>query len=142
MAIKHTFKSKLDSNGYGYYGYVDKETNELVIVESWPHEGGEIYRGTYANAYRTLRTLKDEAPRLYNSILKYYTDNPDEAGKLTLASLKPGTKFSWKDEEYMLIDMEVSKCFIFEGEAFCFVPALDLKTYKVFCLPKDAEVNI
>ena len=142
MAIKHRFKCSLDYYGYGYYGFIDKETDELVIEESWPREGGEIYRGTYANAYRTLRTLKDEAPRLYNSIIKYYTEKPEEAGKLKLSALKPGTKFTYKGEQYMVVDMDISKCFIYENEAFCFTPALDLKTYKIFCLPPDAEVII
>ena len=141
MTIKHTFKSSRDNNGYGYYGYIEKETNQLVIGENWPHEGGELYRGTFADAYRILSTLKDEAPRLYNSIIKYYAEKPDETGKVSISALKPGDKFNYQGEKYMLIDMELSKFFIFKGESFCFVSSLDLETYKVLYLPKDAKVE-
>ncbi len=140
MAIKHRFKCNLDSYGYGYYGFIDKDTDELVIEESWPREGGEIYRGTYAKASRILERLKDKAPRLYNSIIKYYTEKPDETGKIRLHALKPGTKFTYKGKEYMVVDLDLAKCFIFENEAFCLSTALDLKTYKIICLPSDAEV--
>ena len=65
MKIKHTFKGSCGSNNYGYYAYIDGKTNELVIGEDWPHEGGNIFRGTYAQLSRaTLEELRNKAPKL------------------------------------------------------------------------------
>lgn len=72
MARTHTFKGSLDSYGYGYFGYI--EEGQLVLGENWPREGGITYRGPYATAGHELAELKQKAPRLYNSITKYYTD--------------------------------------------------------------------
>ena len=147
MARTHTFKASADSYGYGYYGFI--ENNELVLVESWPREGGEIYRGSFANATKVLRGLKDYAPKLYSSIMEYYTKN-QESYEITLSMLQPGDKFirvsdndpNFKDNtEYMLIDMDISKCFVFGDKMACFAPALDLETYKVFCFNKTSKVK-
>lgn len=62
MAVTHTFAGGFQKGGYGYYAFI--EDNELVIGENWPHEGGEIYRGTFANASRVLKTLEKEATKL------------------------------------------------------------------------------
>ena len=72
MKIKHTFKGSKGTNGYGHFAYIDGETNELVIGENWPHEGGELFRGTYEAAKLTiLNSLTKETPKLANSIVSY-----------------------------------------------------------------------
>jgi hypothetical protein len=89
MAITHTFKGSC-RKGFGYYAYIEDE--ELVIGENWPREGGETYRGSYANAYRALRNLEKEAPALFKSITEYYAKH-QKAGQVRSAEqLKPGTK--------------------------------------------------
>ena len=72
MAITRRFKGNTDKYGYGYFGYI--EDGQLVLGESWPREGGVTYRGTYRDAANELKQLKDKAPRLYNSITKYYEE--------------------------------------------------------------------
>ena len=148
MARTHTFKGSRDGgSGFGYFGFI--ENGELVLVENWPREGGQTYRGSFANAQRALRNLKDEAPRLYNDIIKYYAENP-ESDDTYLHLLKPGDKFirvshtdpNFKDDRsYMLIDMNISQCFVFGDNLSCFVPALDLNSYKVFCFDKMSKVK-
>lgn len=143
MTIKHTFKSNIDSTGYGYYGFIDRDTNELVIVESWPHEGGEIYRGTFDNAYGTLRIIEDKAPRLYNDIIKYYTERAEPNQKLKIKYLNFGNEFILNDKKYMLINMNVSSYFISTaGKENAIACALDLKDFKVYCFDKETEVKI
>lgn len=73
MAITHTFKGKADR--YGYYAYI--EDGLLVVGEDWPREGGTIYKGSYANAFDVLNTLRLEEPKLYDNITKYYKENPE-----------------------------------------------------------------
>lgn len=141
MAITHTFKGY---KGYGYYGYI--ENNQLVLGESWPHEGGEFYRGTYEGAVKHLEWLKTKAPRLYNSIEKYFTlHDPDYLHSnrpLKAGDLKPGDKFIRNDEEYLLIDFTPSECFLSTAIFSCFVFALNLSTYKVVGIDKDWEVKL
>jgi hypothetical protein len=146
MKIKHTFKGSCGSD-YGYYAYIDGETNELVIGENWPHEGGEIFRGTYETAApRTLKTLVKDAPKLYNSITKYYSENTDQANVTTLEALRPGMNFKRKDAEddsrYMLVDMEVSKCFVFGEKLKGFVTALSLENYKIYLFDKSTKIEL
>ena len=78
MAITHHFKGSKDSYGYGYFGYI--VDGKLVLGESWPREGGEVFRGTYqdARATRYFAELEQKAPQLYNSIVKYYATHKDE----------------------------------------------------------------
>lgn len=142
MAITHTFRGGKDPYGYGYYGYI--EDNQLVLGETWPHEGGETYRGTYTGAEHQLEKLKLKARQLYDDIEKYFTlhdpdilcsGNPTKAGELT-----PGDKFKRKGNEYLMIDFLPSQCFV-SGIFSNFVCAVDLSTYKVICLDKDWEVE-
>ena len=77
MAITHHFKGSCKGSGYGYFAFI--ENGELVIGESWPHEGGEIYRGSYAEATNILRTLEKEATALFNSITKYFMEYSSKA---------------------------------------------------------------
>lgn len=136
MAITHTFAGSRD---YGYYAFI--ENGELVIGENWPHEGGEIYRGTFFNATKVMRNLEKENVRLYNSITKYY-ETHSETNTICLAYLKPGDRFSYNGKNYIKVDMEISKCFVFGDQRFGdFVTALDLNTYKIFCLPKKEQVT-
>ncbi len=143
MSITHTFVGSRHG-GYGYYAFI--EDNELVIGEDWPHEGGETYHGSYVNAQRALRTLEKEAPKLFNSITKYFEKHPEIDQIRKLEQLTPGTKFvrvSSEDKaEYMLIDMEVSKCFVFGDKLSGFVTALDLQTYKVHLFDKSSNVKL
>ena len=76
MSITRHFKGSNDQYGYGYFAYI--EDGQLVIGENWPREGVVTYRGTYRDASRRLDKLKDEAPKLYNSIVKYYTEQENE----------------------------------------------------------------
>jgi hypothetical protein len=73
MAITHTFKGR--AARYGYYAYI--EDGLLVVGEDWPHEGGTIYKGSYANAFDVLNTLRLEEPKLYDNIIEYYKENPE-----------------------------------------------------------------
>ena len=72
MAITHTFKGSKGANGYGYYAYISD--GELVIGESWPHEGGELYRGSYENAGKAIASLRKEAPVIADDIEAYYAE--------------------------------------------------------------------
>lgn len=142
MSITHTFAGSRAGHDYGYYAFI--ENGELVIGDDWPHEGGTLYRGTYFGASRIMKTLERENVRLFNSINKYYTTHPEHAGVRTLGNLIPGMKFKRKDDEttYMLVDMDVSKCFVFGDKLQGFVVALDLSTFKVMLFDKMSEVEL
>ncbi len=146
MAITHTFKGGRDSYGYGYFAYI--EDGKLVIGESWPREGGVIYRGNYLGAVRVLELLKVEAVALYNSIEKYFTKHDvydadclhTKHIKDKVCDLEPGDKFKYEDVEYLLIDFKPFECFIGTADrsALC---AVDLTTYKVILVNSDWEVE-
>lgn len=76
MAITHTFKGNKDKDRYGYYAYI--KNGQLVIGEDWPHEGGDLYVGTFANAGQYIMLLKKEDPKLYNNIIDYYSKNLEQ----------------------------------------------------------------
>ena len=76
MAITHAFKGSKGGDRYGYYAYL--KDGLLIVGEDWPHEGGDIYKGSYANAKSVLALLKKEEPKLYNGIVEYYKENPEE----------------------------------------------------------------
>ena len=71
MAVTHRFTGRV--NRYGYYAYI--EDGLLVVGEDWPREGGTIYKGSYANAFDVLNTLRLEEPKLYDNITEYYKEN-------------------------------------------------------------------
>lgn len=73
MAVTHRFTGRV--NRYGYYAYI--EDGLLVVGEDWPREGGTIYKGSYANAFDVLNTLRLEEPKLYENITEYYKENPE-----------------------------------------------------------------
>jgi hypothetical protein len=53
-----------------------------VITEDWGREGGVIYRGPYACINKhVLNELKLQAPKLYNSIVQYFTERETEEPK-------------------------------------------------------------
>lgn len=146
MKIKHTFKGSCSGSNYGYYAYIDGETNELVIGEDWPHEGGDLFRGTYAQLSKaTLENLRNKAPKLYISITNYYSKNADQTNVTTLEVLRPGMNFRRKNAEdnsrYMVVDMEVSKCFVFGEKLNSFVTALSLENYKVYLFDKSTKIE-
>ena len=71
MARTHTFKGS-NSTGYGYFAYI--EDGQLVIGEDWGREGGILYKGPYAHVdNHTMRILENNAHKLYNSIIEYYS---------------------------------------------------------------------
>lgn len=142
MKIKHTFKGSCGNN-YGYYAFIDGETNELVIGEDWPREGGEIFRGTYETAVpRTLKTLAKDAPKLANAIEEYYKKYLHDVNSLALSCLHFGDKFYHNTHKYLVIDMDISACFIgTAGKESSITCALDLESYKVFCFDKNLQVS-
>ena len=142
MARTHTFKGSRDGgSGFGYFGYI--EDGELVLCENWPREGGETYRGSFENATRALRNLKEEAPRLYNDIMKYYTEKVKPNQKLKIKDLKFGNEFILNDKNYMLIDMNISSYFVSTaGKESSIACALDMKDFKVYCFDKETEIKI
>ena len=78
MARTHTFKGSA-SAGYGYFAYI--EDGQLVIGEDWGREGGILYKGPFdcKDADKHLAMLRKNAPKLYESILRYYAK--EEAAK-------------------------------------------------------------
>lgn len=96
MAITRHFKGNTDHYGYGYFGFI--EEGQLVIGENWPREGGIIYRGAYRDAERVLEELMNKAPRLYNSITKYYEELEQKRAK-EIASNPSG--ILWKVKLHM-----------------------------------------
>lgn len=92
MAITRHFKGSTDSYGYGYFGYI--EDGQLVLGENWPREGGVTYRGPYEHAGRALEELMTKAPKLYNSITKYYAE---EAEKAAAKKEEVGVTYRFKD---------------------------------------------
>lgn len=65
MSITHTFKV---SNSY----YAHIEDGQLVIGYNGPREGGDLYRGDYSGAGKSLKVLQKDAPKLYRAINDYY----------------------------------------------------------------------
>ena len=82
MARTHTFKGSA-SAGYGYFAYI--EDGQLVIGEDWGREGGILYRGAYRDSTKYLNMLRVNAPKLFNGIVQYYSD---EAKKISEAPAK------------------------------------------------------
>ena len=141
MARTHTFKGSFDRYGYGYYGFI--EDGELVLGENWPREGGDTYRGSFANATRILKNLEKDAPKLYNSIIKYYAEQVEANQKLKIKDLTFGNEFILNDKKYMLIDMNVSSCFISTtGQESSIACAVDMKDFRVYCFDKETEIKI
>jgi hypothetical protein len=92
MARTHTFKGSA-SAGYGYFAYI--EDGQLVIGEDWGREGGILYKGPYQHAQMVMSTLRAHAPKLANSIDKYYFE---EAKKISDAPAKEETiTYQFKD---------------------------------------------
>jgi hypothetical protein len=74
MARTYTFKGSTD--GWGYSAWI--EDDMLVICESWPHEGGVIFRGDYKDATPYLNEMCRRDPnsgkKLCNAIKAYYSE--------------------------------------------------------------------
>lgn len=142
MARTHTFKSGRDGgSGFGYFGFI--EDGELVLFENWPREGGETYRGSFANATRALRNIEKEAPRLYNDIMKYYAEHVELKQTIRIKDLKFGNEFIINNKKYMLIDMNISSCFVSTaGKESSIACALDMADFKIYCFDKETEIKI
>lgn len=62
---------------WGWYAYADN--NILVIGESFPHEGGDLYCGNYRGKDTPyLMKLKEDCPRIYNKIVKYFEEDMED----------------------------------------------------------------
>lgn len=56
---------------WGWYAYAENDV--LVIGESFPHEGGDLYCGDYKGENTPyLMEIKKDCPRIYNKIIKYF----------------------------------------------------------------------
>lgn len=88
MARTYTFKGSA-SAGYGYAAFI--EDGQLVITEDWGREGGVLYRGPYQRAQIIMSRLRAHAPKLANSIDKYYFDEAEKVKKLSSAPAKEET---------------------------------------------------
>lgn len=56
---------------WGWYAYAENDV--LVIGESFPHEGGDLYRGDYKGKDTPyLLKIKEDCPHIYNNIVKYF----------------------------------------------------------------------
>ena len=145
MAITYTFKGSKGLSSYGYFAYI--ENGELVIGENWPREGGETYRGSYANAEGALRILEKEAPTLYTNIVRYYEEHKEKAHTMIIGQLKPGDKFvhmrHGTKHTFVIINTEALSFFInSEGRESYIAYALDLESYRLFCFDKMLEVEL
>ena len=59
------------SERWGWYAYA--ENGILVIGESFPHEGGDLYSGDYKGEDTPyLMKIKKDCPKIYNRIVKYF----------------------------------------------------------------------
>lgn len=85
MSRTHTFKGSA-SAGYGYAAFI--EDGQLVITEDWGRDGGVLYRGAYRDSEKYLNMLRVNAPKLFNGIVQYYSD---EAKKVSNAPAKEET---------------------------------------------------
>lgn len=88
MARTHTFKGSA-SAGYGYFAYI--EDGQLVIGEDWGREGGILYKGPYQHAQIIMSRLRANAPKLANSIDKYYFDEAEKLKKISSTPVKEET---------------------------------------------------
>ena len=72
MKFKFKFTSVEDLYGNGFSAYID-ENNDLVICESWPHEGGETFRGKcFAEVSDVYKAeLEKRAPTLFYELSTY-----------------------------------------------------------------------
>ena len=62
---------------WGWYAYA--HNNILVIGESFPHEGGDLYCGAYKGEDTPyLMELKAACPRIYNKIVKYFEGDMED----------------------------------------------------------------
>lgn len=63
---------------WGYFSYV--EDGNLVIGASYPHEGGELYRGKYmGDDTPHILSLKMDDVKQYNRIVKYFNEIKEDA---------------------------------------------------------------
>ena len=67
---------------WGWYAYA--ENGVLVIGESSPHEGGDLYSGPYKGKNTPcLMAIQKDCPRIYNNIVKYFESNKEEVKYLS-----------------------------------------------------------
>ena len=73
------------SEKWGWYAYA--ENGVLVIGESFPHEGGDLYCGDYkGDDTPYLLKMKQDCPKIYNKIVKYFEENAKESGEINYLS--------------------------------------------------------
>ena len=67
------------SERWGWYAYA--ENGILVIGESFPREGGNLYVGDYKGEDTPyLMKLKEDCPQIYNRIVKYFEVDMKNSG--------------------------------------------------------------
>lgn len=67
--IKYDFGKQMP---YGMYAYIDNSDN-IVIGESNPRDGGDLYKGKYNGIHTPyIRLLMKDAPKIFNKIWNYY----------------------------------------------------------------------
>lgn len=95
MTRTYTFKGSTDS--WGYSAWI--EDGQLVICESWPREGGIIFRGGYKDATPYLNEMLRRDPgskKLHDAITKYYSDD-EEAKRVAAKAAEVGVTYRFKD---------------------------------------------
>ena len=65
----------LDVHEYGWYAYAEEDV--FILGDSYPHEGGELYRGEFKeDGIPYLNEFKRDCPEAYNDAVKYFSSRP------------------------------------------------------------------
>lgn len=73
------------SERWGWYAYAENDV--LVIGESFPHEGGDLYSGDYRGDNTPyLMEIKKDCLEIYNKIVKYFEVDIKESGEVRYLS--------------------------------------------------------
>ena len=132
-----SFKS-LGFSEYGWYAYADDDI--FVLGDSYPHEGGDLYRGEFKeNDIPYLNMFKRECPEAYNDAVNYFNSRPKKKTYKFAVSLCGGQcggnieveAYNENSAYEKAMDHVVGKLV----EAF---PNLDIE-YDVECLNPDCE---
>lgn len=85
-----------DTEQCGWYAYAENDV--LVIGESFPHEGGDLYRGDYKGKDTPyLLRIKEDCPRIYKDIVKYFEKDINSTSSIKYLSNMERLKKVFKD---------------------------------------------
>lgn len=60
---------------YGWYAYAEDDI--FILGDSYPHEGGELYRGEFKeDKIPYLNEFKKDCPEAYDNAVKYFNSRP------------------------------------------------------------------